>query len=90
MITEALISFGTGFVSFIAGIFPHWTAPDWLTGFGSQIQSILNPAQGLGVWLNFGLAGTVVVAVVGTWIVCFGIKLLLRIVSYVPLVGGAG
>lgn len=90
MIVEWIASVGSSIAAFIAGLFPAWSPPDWLTGFGSQVQSVLVPAAGLGVWLPFALAGTVVASVVATWVVCFGIKLILRVGSHVPVFGGAG
>ena len=90
MIVEWLTSVGSSVAVFIAELFPVWEPPEWFTDVGPQIQGLLAGADGLGVWVDFNLAGVIAGAVVTTYLVSFGIKLFLRAGSHIPQFGGAG
>lgn len=90
MIVEWLTAVGASFMTFIADLIPEWTPPEWFVEIGPQIAAIIAPADGLGVWVNFSLAGTVASAVIATYVVSFVVKLFLRAGSHVPQFGGSG
>lgn len=90
MIIEWLASVGSSVAAFVASMFPEFVLPDWFVNFGPGVQTILNSAHGMGVWMDFNMAGVVAGAVLSTYVVGFIIKLLLRAGSHVPQFGGAG
>lgn len=90
MIIEWLVAVGSSIAGFIASLFPVWEPPAWFTDVGPQIQGLLTGADGMGVWVDFHLAGGIAGVVVTTYLVSFGIKLFLRAGSHIPQFGGAG
>lgn len=90
MVVTALIQWACGFASWVGSLFPVWIPPAALAAPGSLVNQIMASAVGLGVWIDWVVFAAVVGAVVGTYVVMFAVKLLLRIVSHIPLVGGAG
>lgn len=90
MITEWLLQLGTGFVAWMVATFPAWSVPEWFSSFSTGIQTVVGMASGMSAWVDMGLASTVVGAIVGTWVVCLGIKLALRAGAHIPGIGGPG
>jgi hypothetical protein len=90
MIVNAIIDWACGFASWIASLFPVWNVPPSLASPGSLVNTVMASAVGLGAWVDWTVFAAVVGAVVGTYVVMFAVKLLLRIASYLPFVGGAG
>lgn len=61
----------------------------WLVDLDVQIQRALQWSNGLGIWVDWGLANTVIAFVLLTFVACLGVKLVLRIVSHFTGGGGA-
>lgn len=90
MITNAFIDWACGFASWIGTLFPSWDIPASLAAPGTLVNQVMSSFVGLGAWVDWAVLGLVVGAVVGTYTVMFATKLVLRIASYLPFVGGAG
>jgi len=90
VITEALANFGADFVVWLATLFPVWNVPAFMSGSGSGLVSLLASFNGFGAWVDFAVLTGCITAAVGTWLVCFVIKLVLKIVGFIPMVGGTG
>lgn len=90
MITEAVVHVACLFAAWVATLFPSWQVPDWFSGLGTTINGVLANLNGVGVWVPWTVILSVVTAVLGTWVVCAGIKLMRAIASYIPFFGGAG
>lgn len=90
MITEWLMTIGSGLVTFITGLFPDWEPPEWLTGVDATVNDMGDSVGSLGAWADFNLLSIVATGTIGTYVVCFIIKLLLRAASHSPVSGGAG
>ncbi len=90
MITEFLITIGLSVVGWIGTLFQPFQLPSWLTSSGSGLYAFLNYASGLGAWLPLTALGTCITFLV----VCFGSmlasKLILRLWSMLPFIGGGG
>lgn len=88
MITEFIVTVGANVAAFFASLFGVWEAPDWFMNVGPQVQSLIEGADGLGVWADFAFMGRVTTAVLGVWVFCLGIKLLLKAGTHIPGLGG--
>lgn len=90
MIVEWLTAVGASFMTFVSDLLPEWEPPSWFVEIGPQVNGILAPADGLGVWVNFPVASAVATGVLAVYVVCFIIRLVLRAGSHIPQFGGAG
>jgi hypothetical protein len=90
MVTLGIIQWACGFASWIASLFPVWNVPPSMASPGSLVAQVMASFVGLGAWVDWVVFSAVITAVVGTYLVMFTVKLLLRIASYLPFVGGAG
>lgn len=90
MVTLSLIQWACGFGSWIASLFPSWDPPAALAAPGSLVSQVMTSFVGLGAWVDWVVFGAVITAVVGTYVVMFAVKLLLRIAAFLPFVGGSG
>lgn len=88
MIIEALLSFVFGLVGLVIGLFPSGNPPAWLADGGGYLAQLVGYAAGLGAWIPFGLAGTVVTAL----LVCVGLGFVIFVVRMVVsfFTGGGG
>lgn len=90
MVIEALSAFAAGFVEWLATLFPVWNVPSFMAGAGSGLVGLLASFSGFGAWVDFAVLTACIAATVGTWLACFVFKLILKIVAFVPFVGGTG
>jgi hypothetical protein len=90
MITEFFITLGLSIVGWVGSLFQPFVLPSWLTSSSSGLYGFLNTAAGLGVWLPMSALGISI----GFLGVCFGAmlatKLILRVWSMLPFIGGGG
>lgn len=90
MITQAVLDFGTNFVTWLIGLFPSWTVPAWFTGLDGYVNQVLGAVNGTSPWIPWPLVISVGVVVISTYLVCLGIKTVLRLAAFIPFFGGAG
>lgn len=90
MVTQSVIDWACGFVSWLATLFPAWDIPPSLAAPGTLVGQIMTSFIGLGAWVDWVVLAAVAVAVIGTWSVLFTIKLLLKLAAHIPAVGGSG
>lgn len=90
MIINWIIDVALGFVAWLGSLFPVWDIPPALAAPGTLVNQVMGSFLGLGAWVDWGVLGAVAIAVVGTWLVMFGVKLVMKLVSYLPFVGGSG
>lgn len=76
MIVEALVSMMTGLVGLIFGLFGSLPAPDWITGLGGQLESLVSMGSSMGAWVPWGVIG----GVVGALVACAALSLVVRLV----------
>jgi hypothetical protein len=88
MIPEGFFDFMFGLAGFLVGLFPSGGAPAWLTDGAGYLSQLFEKASGLGAWINFGLAGTVMAAVLACVALGLGIKVVRMVVSV--FTGGGG
>lgn len=91
MVTNAFFGMIAGFFEWINSFWGDFSIDfDWLHTLDAQIHNILQWSSGLGVWMDWGVVNVVVASIIATWLICFTVKLVLRIVSHFPQFGGAG
>lgn len=90
MITQAVVNIASGFFAWLASLFPSWTPPDWFVSLSDYVNNVFSALNGLGAWVDWALFFGVLTLALATYVVCFTIKLVLRIAAYLPFVGGAG
>lgn len=78
------------FLVWLAGLFPAVDIPAWFVGLDDQYNALMAPISGVGAWVDFNIMITCVTFALGVWLVCFIIKLLRAVASYIPFFGGAG
>lgn len=90
MIINWIIDVALGFVAWLGSLFPPFELPPALAAPGSLVNQVMGSFVGLGAWVDWLVLGAVATAVVGTWVVMFGVKLIMKLVSFLPFVGGSG
>lgn len=90
MIINWIIDVALGFVAWLGSLFPVWDIPPALASPGTLVNQVMQSFLGLGAWVDWVVLGAVALAVVGTWVVMFGVKLVMKLVSFLPFVGGSG
>ena len=90
VIIEALSLFAAGFVEWIATLFPAWNVPAFMAGAGSGLVNLLASFAGFGAWVDFTVLTACIAATGATFAACFIFKLVLKIVAFIPFVGGTG
>jgi hypothetical protein len=90
VIVEWILGLASTLVSFIGTLFQGWSAPAWTGQFATSIASFIASANGVGVWFPFATLSTVLASLAAFYGIVFGAKLVLRLVAFVPQIGGAG
>ena len=89
MITTWIIQTGTGFVGWIASLWPSdWEVPSWASGFMTTFAAIYTNVANLGAWVPWAILFGVVGSVIGVWLIGFLAKGLRWLVSWIPFMGG--
>jgi len=89
MITKALFDFFGALVGFIVGLFPTSGAPGWVNDGAGYLAQIWGYADGLGGWIPWSLAGTLLSAVFACMLLSVGIKVVRIVASFLTLGGGS-
>lgn len=90
MVTEWLMYLGSLMGEWALGLLPTTDAPDWFRTLGSQFNTLLTGADGLGVWVGWGTVVTILLACVSIYLVLLIVKVAMKVWSFVPFVGGTG
>lgn len=90
MIVEWIVGVAVGLVTFLTGLMTGTEPAAWFVNLGDTINSFTSTLDGLGVWINFGVLGACLSAVMASWLVFSNVKLLRVGVSHIPQVGGGG
>lgn len=88
MIADAVLSWVTSIIHSALGGLPKMGPPDWLTTGSSAVSAVFSMADSMGAWFPGGLALTVILALLGVWVVGFGIKVVRMALSL--FTGGGG
>lgn len=91
MITEWLMSIGAGMSGWIASLFPtDWEPPEFLAELDTMVNDVIGTVDGLAVWADWGFILSVVVLVLGVWVIGLTVKVGRAIAAHLPIVGGSG
>lgn len=88
MITAAVLDVLTMILMALLDALPDTEVPDWVNTGANFIPQVFNFAGSMGVWFPWATLGIVTAAVIGVWLVSFGIKVARIIISHVT--GGGG
>jgi len=88
VIWELIVSAFMALVRAIVSLIPSIEPPAWLGTGAAYISDALAMGSGLGGWLNFSVAGTVLAAVLACVAVGFSIKLVRIVAAF--FTGGGG
>lgn len=89
MITDAIINLGQLLMSFILDLLPD-AAPDWLLDLSGDVARIVGTIDTYTVWIPWNALRVVAIGLMAFWAIVFAIKLVLKLISHVPLIGGNG
>jgi hypothetical protein len=89
VITELVLDVFFALVRGIVALFPTGAAPGWLDDGAAKLADLTGYASGLGAWIPFGLAGTVLAAVLACMLAGFVIRLVRIVASFFTAGGGA-
>lgn len=87
MITEWLVSLGSGFGDWILSILPGIPLIDGFVGGAAALGGF---AGSLGVWVNWVGVGLLVLQVLTLYFVSFGVRIVRAIIGHLPVIGGNG
>ena len=84
MITDAIINLGQLLMSFILDLLPD-AAPDWLLDLSGDVARIVGTIDTYTVWVPWDALRVVAIGLMAFWAIVFAIKLVLKLISHVPL-----
>ncbi len=90
MILESLMGVWKSVAGFFIDKLAAIDLPDWAAQLTDALTTLGAQLAGMSVWFNFGLGITTAGVVATVWASCLVVKIVLRIVAFVPVVGGAG
>lgn len=90
MVVEWIMSIAVEFVGWVVALFPQWDVPAWLLDVDDVANQILAGLTGLGAWVNWGLLFACFALQLTTFLVCLGIKGLMKLAAHFPQFGGSG
>ncbi len=90
MITQAVMDFASNFATWLLSLYPTVTIPSWFTGMDSWVNQIFSAVNGTSPWIPWPLVIGAGVVVLTFYLGALGFKLVLRVASYLPFIGGAG
>lgn len=90
MISEFFLDVAVNFILWLAGLFGTWTPPAELQNAVDVVDNVMSGFHGVGVWVEWGVVAACMAAASLTWAIVFGMRVVMRLASHVPLVGGAG
>lgn len=89
MIVEAVITVTMWLVKGLIATMPTAGPPGWLDDGAGYLNTLMESAAGLGAFIPWGLAVTVIMAVLACVVVGFVIKVVRIIASFFTLGGGS-
>lgn len=90
MVIEAIFGALNGFFAWVVGLFGGIQLPQWSDQLAGNLDDLATQISGMGVWVNFPLGVTVAGVVISVFLACLLVKVVLRIVAFLPFAGGAG
>jgi hypothetical protein len=90
VIVQWLMTIGSGFVSWLATLFPAVPMPSWLTASTGSVYSFMASASNIGVWVPWGALSVAVSFLIIVYGGALAFRLVLKLVSFLPFVGGNG
>lgn len=90
MIVTWFVGLASGFVTWITSLFPVWPLPEWFTGLPAKVSGLLTFSNDMGAWINLSAMAAIATTVLGLIGISFAVKGVLRLVSHIPEIGGAG
>lgn len=88
MITDAVLDYFFALIGSILDLLPQVTVPSWMSA-GGPISKVFTYAGQMGAWFPMSEAVTIVGALLGVWVVGFGIKVTRIILSFLTFGGGS-
>lgn len=89
MITDWFLNLLGSIVTGLLDTLPHVDVPDWLASASEGASTIAGYGAGLGVWIPAPLIMGVVLTLLATWLIGFGIKAVRIVASFLTLGGGS-
>jgi hypothetical protein len=90
VITEWLVTVGLSIVTWIGNLFHPFVFPPWMLDPTAGLYSFLNSAAGLGVWMPFAALSLVLTFTAAVFAAMMLAKVLMRVWSMLPVIGGGG
>lgn len=89
MVTDSIVKALASFLTFVLGLFPTITMPDWLTTVTTFIGTTVANALALGNWIPWQTVGLAFVFIWLSWAVAFGIRVARIAASFFTAGGGS-
>jgi hypothetical protein len=88
VLTQWFLDLAAGFYGWALSLLPSGPPPAWIVGFRARLGDVLDGLDGMGSWLDWSFALTVVLAVVGAWAVVLVVRAVRWLVGWIPTMGG--
>lgn len=89
MVTDAILRALANFLSWVIGLFPTITLPDWVTTVTGFVTGIVTQALQLGNWIPWPMVGLAFVFIWGAFLVAFGVRIARIVASFFTAGGGS-
>lgn len=90
MIVEWLIAVGSGFAKWIATLFPVLDIPPSFETVDDQIESLIESADGLSPWVDWGFVSLVLAIPLVVWVAGLVLRAVRALIAHIPFFGGKG
>ena len=91
MIIEWLVTGALQVTAWVVGLFEPLGLPPDLVNVDQTITSFIEEhGEGMGVWVEWNLVGTLMGIGLAVWAVSLGVKVVRVLIAHIPLFGGKG
>lgn len=90
MITEWLISVGSGFGQWVASLFPVLELPEQLVDLDDTVNTILSYGEGMGAFVDWTAIGIIAGIPLAVWALGLVVKGVRVLIGHIPFIGGKG
>lgn len=89
MVTDAILRALANFLSWVVGLFPTITLPEWVAIVTGFISGIVTQALQLGNWIPWPMVGLAFVFIWGAFIVALAVRIARIVASFFTAGGGS-
>lgn len=89
MIVEWIFAVFVSFLGFVVGLLPSIAVPGWVDDSSGHFATVWAAGAGLGAWIPWTLAASVVAAILSCVVIGLAIKVIRIVASFLTVGGGS-